>query len=410
MVYFEIGLYMLLQLPFLYLIQKTALKNCSGNKKLRLWKLFIIRAFVPCSIPFTIGITHTLPLSGSTNTTYTGTKEGLYNAAKHRWDFTSVLLGIWIAVALTLLFLYLLLYAKSKQILLQSVPMTEEEIQAIVADNSQAFLPVWADWKVPLSYSDQCTSPVVCGIRKPGIVFSRNAKGLSVSDKRLILLHEYMHIKGHDNLWKFLSGLVVCLYWFNPLVWLVYFKFSQELELCCDERVLHFLHTADARKAYANSILHFAVLRNGFPLFESGFAKNETKERIVAIMTYKKHKKFLFSASAALILCGITLFTAPHIKAQESNDVNTPMTVQNNDETSMQAELPEEELSEEYPSDAADAFETADLNITDANLDGLVELAANGSLSEEKTTAVINAFHERNRRICAEYEKAHTTK
>lgn len=62
MVYFEIGLYMLLQLPFLYLIQKTALKNCSGNKKLRLWKLFIIRAFVPCSIPFTIGITHTLPL------------------------------------------------------------------------------------------------------------------------------------------------------------------------------------------------------------------------------------------------------------------------------------------------------------------------------------------------------------
>lgn len=47
MVYFEIGLYMLLQLPFLYLIQKTALKNCSGNKKLRLWKLFIIRAFVP---------------------------------------------------------------------------------------------------------------------------------------------------------------------------------------------------------------------------------------------------------------------------------------------------------------------------------------------------------------------------
>ena len=239
--------------------------------------------------------------------------------------------------------------------------MTEEEIQA--------FLPVWADWKVPLSYSDQCTSPVVCGIRKPGIVFSRNAKGLSVSDKRLILLHEYMHIKGHDNLWKFLSGLVVCLYWFNPLVWLFYFKFSQELELCCDERVLHFLHTADARKAYANSILHFAVLRNGFPLFESGFAKNETKERRVAIMTYKK---FLFSASAALILCGITLFTAPHIKAQESNDVNTPMTVQNNDETSMQAELPEEELSEEYPSDAADAFETADLNIADANLDGLV--------------------------------------
>lgn len=284
MVYFEIGLYMLLQLPFLYLIQKTALKNCSGNKKLRLWKLFIIRAFVPCSIPFTIGITHTLPLSGSTNTTYTGTKEGLYNAAKHRWDFTSVLLGIWIAVALTLLFLYLLLYAKSKQILLQSVPMTEEEIQA--------FLPVWADWKVPLSYSDQCTSPVVCGIRKPGIVFSRNAKGLSVSDKRLILLHEYMHIKGHDNLWKFLSGLVVCLYWFNPLVWLFYFKFSQELELCCDERVLHFLHTADARKAYANSILHFAVLRNGFPLFESGFAKNETKERIVAIMTYKNIKNF----------------------------------------------------------------------------------------------------------------------
>ncbi len=44
MVYFEIGLYMLLQLPFLYLIQKTALKNCSGNKKLWLWKLF----YNPC--------------------------------------------------------------------------------------------------------------------------------------------------------------------------------------------------------------------------------------------------------------------------------------------------------------------------------------------------------------------------
>ena len=37
-------------------------------------------------------------------------------------------------------------------------------------------------------------------------------------------------------------------------------------------------------------------------------------------------------------------------------------------DTNTQTELPEEE----YPSDAADAFETADLNIADANLDGLV--------------------------------------
>ena len=190
MVYFEIGLYMLLQLPFLYLIQKTALKNCSGNKKLRLWKLFIIRAFVPCSIPFTIGITHTLPLSGSTNTTYTGTKRRPLQCRKTPLGFYICLIGYLDSGCSDTAFPLSAAICQKQKILLQSVPMTEEEIQA--------FLPVWADWKVPLSYSDQCTSPIVCGIRKPGIVFSRNAKGLSVSDKRLILLHEYMHIKGHE--------------------------------------------------------------------------------------------------------------------------------------------------------------------------------------------------------------------
>ena len=53
-----------------------------------------------------------------------------------------------------------------------------------------------------------------------------------------IVLHEFIHAKRRDNLWKFLALFLLCAYWQHPYLWFFYFTFLREVELSCDEEVL----------------------------------------------------------------------------------------------------------------------------------------------------------------------------
>lgn len=53
-----------------------------------------------------------------------------------------------------------------------------------------------------------------------------------------ILVHEIMHIGAHDLLLHFLYRLLICLNWFNPVVWLCFHQAFRDSEGACDQRVL----------------------------------------------------------------------------------------------------------------------------------------------------------------------------
>ena len=76
-------------------------------------------------------------------------------------------------------------------------------------------------------------SPFVVGIFSPKIFFP----GINMDDdeREYVLNHEWTHIKNKDGLTKLLSYIVLCIHWFNPLVWLAFFMLCADIEMRVDE-------------------------------------------------------------------------------------------------------------------------------------------------------------------------------
>ena len=77
----------------------------------------------------------------------------------------------------------------------------------------------------PLYHTPLISIPMIVGFIRPAIFLPIIVTG----DAKHILLHELIHCKRHDTLYKLMVQVVVCLHWFNPLVWL----FAREMEKDC---------------------------------------------------------------------------------------------------------------------------------------------------------------------------------
>lgn len=129
--------------------------------------------------------------------------------------------------------------------------------------------------------SDKITSPAVYGIIKPRIILPT---AYADKDIELILLHEKMHIRRADNLWRVLAFLVVSAHWFNPLCWVFLRLFLTDIELSCDECVLAKLGD-DRSKEYARLLLESKESAN---VFTSAFGGAKIRIRIENILSFKK--------------------------------------------------------------------------------------------------------------------------
>lgn len=168
------------------------------------------------------------------------------------------------------------------------------------------------------------------GLFRPVILLPEELMHLKEEKMEYILQHEYQHICRFDEIWKFLMVLAVCLHWFNPMVWIMYYILSRDIELACDESVLTYFGAA-AKRPYAQILLEMSEEKPLFkPLFNA-FGRNATEERIRAIMKYKKKTFVTIVISATLITmvaCGFATSKQPNgevpevINSLENNEAN----------------------------------------------------------------------------------------
>ena len=123
--------------------------------------------------------------------------------------------------------------------------------------------------------------------------------GLKPEEKNYIILHEQTHIKRKDHLVKLLAYLVLCVHWFNPLVWLAFVLMGADMELSCDERVLRELGSS-IKKDYSASLLSFSTghrIINGSPL---AFGEGGVKARIKNVLNFKKPSRIIIIVAVVL--------------------------------------------------------------------------------------------------------------
>ncbi len=98
-------------------------------------------------------------------------------------------------------------------------------------------------------------SPAVTGLLRPALLLPPHfEQTLTSHEARLVLKHELTHIKRGDLPVNALLCLLLALHWFNPLLWLAFFKARLDREAACDAQVLDREDQAQ-RVAYGHTLL-----------------------------------------------------------------------------------------------------------------------------------------------------------
>ncbi|GAU76616.1 M56 family metallopeptidase [Fusibacter sp. 3D3] len=134
---------------------------------------------------------------------------------------------------------------------------------------------------------------------------------LDLSERDYILTHERIHIKRRDHIIKPIVFWIVCVHWFNPLVWIAYTLMERDMELSCDESVIN--HAGyEIKTSYSKSLLSFAGKNRILGSCPFTFGEKATVKRIKNILSYKKPALWVMViALVAIVILGISLITTP---------------------------------------------------------------------------------------------------
>ncbi len=167
-------------------------------------------------------------------------------------------------------------------------------------------------------------SPAVTGLLHPTLLLPVHFDDVFTPEEaRLVLKHELMHLKRHDLPLNAVLCVLMALHWFNPLLWLAFFKVRLDRETACDAQVLQ-NESNDRRREYGHALLKVETafcprgLSLGFVgIFQRGIA---LRSRIQSIATQPTQHPLM---KTTLSLC-IVLLTFLGVTKAAPPDNNAP--------------------------------------------------------------------------------------
>jgi beta-lactamase regulating signal transducer with metallopeptidase domain len=191
---------------------------------------------------------------------------------------------------------------------------------AVPADRS--FIRRWQEahstlFPIRVRVSRAVNAPLAYGLFRSVILLPETTDWSDEGQLTYVLTHEYIHIRRGDLFWKLLLVAALCVHWCNPLVWAMYFCANRDLELACDEAVIRVLGL-NSRKGYALSLLS-AAESGFFPLCTTYNSKNQTEERIRAIMKTKKQSLAAILIAALLVTSVTAVFATSKAPPEDLN-------------------------------------------------------------------------------------------
>jgi TonB family protein len=178
--------------------------------------------------------------------------------------------------------------------------------------------------EIALVESPLVREPGVWRTFRPVVVLPEGlAAKLSAEELEAVMMHELIHVLRFDNLLDTMQMLVCCLFWFNPLVWLVDRKLLAERELVCDEDVIRYIGEP---RVYAEGLWKVAQFGLGWNLAGVSRAAGSDLKRRIELMLDGKHRTKLSvtgramtgSAVAALLVVAFALAIFTRDKAEAS--------------------------------------------------------------------------------------------
>lgn len=315
-----------------------------GRLYVMLWSIALFRLVLPINLPILPRIRNNI----SSLPSFVGT-----TAETVSMVYEYILTGIWIIGMIISFTVFVLNYRKERMTLAQSLPFQ------IALDGRET-----AE-EIPLRVSDRILSPAIYGIWKPSVVLPKAMNLYDEKSLSYVLLHEKAHIFWKDNLLKLFSILVLCIYWFDPFVWIACCFLSKDMEHACDEEAIANMKTEE-RREYATLLYRMADYKSSLFFIFNGFGQNAVKERIGKIMRFKKHTKLAMILGIIFaVLSAIAVFASG---AKDDPQIVVEMEEEASTETADYVKNPVNEETEDFTSISDTAVETEDTDFTDSSM------------------------------------------
>lgn len=310
-------------LALLIILRPWLKKHFSARARHILWLVVVIRFAVPVNIDFSsldlpqiyvplprVNVYTEVQTGGSQqNTVITPDAEQptvpdipgseIVISGDNALTFDELLMFIWLAGAVFQI-IKRSGYIKEKEKLLKKIRY--DEALDLLLEKISGRLAV--DKYVKIAWCDYDGSPMLLSFFEPIILIPEN--GVKPEDLDIIITHELTHLKHNDVLFKFIINILECVYWYNPLVYLMSRYACEDIEFACDETVL--AHQSDEYRAdYAQSVLNNVAYSRSLILATNFTPGYETlKERFENIFSDKK-MNFRTKAFAVILTVSATV-------------------------------------------------------------------------------------------------------
>jgi len=355
------GAVMILVIVFIRLI---AINKLPKKVFLILWEIVILKLLIPFSVPSVISVYTIFNNYEKQSTSYSNEIMANLPTEINSYEFISVTaapekvtISVWFVIwfigtgicSLVFLFAYIICY---KQFHHSEIVKDEFAAKWI---SEQAFKR-----PIKICMLDKISSPLTYGIFKPVILLPIDTDMENIEQLNYILIHEKVHIKRFDIIRKIVAATVLCVHWFNPVVWLMYIMYNRDIELFCDETVINSIG-CEYRSSYAAAIIDMKERQNNFLSLYNHFVKNADEERITAVMKIKKMNFITISIACIVVICVTSVFATS--AANTKSNKNNMIKVSDISSESVEAQLKAAGIdtnSKQYKIVISDIIETAE--------------------------------------------------
>ena len=191
--------------------------------------------------------------------------------------------------------------------------------------------------------------PAVLGVWRRRVVLPRDFdSAFDAEERRLMLLHEGVHLRRGDNLWNLLTATLLVVHWFNPVAWWAWRRLRADQELACDAAVLR-REPPEALATYAGALLKVQGVAFAPPLATSWQSTHPLVERVRMLQVHRissaRHRAGLRVAALSIVLAGVGGYTlqagAGALPAAVSADEASVMTTLDITQTAVRKTAPD---------------------------------------------------------------------
>ena len=298
--------------PCIAAARKKLLYRIPGRTWLFLWKILIFRLL--CPLTFELQLKNVDVSRTAANIFRQREKMGL-PADGLLLSVSEILKIIWLAGVIAAVVFFVSSHLAGRRLYCMSLPVEGVYFEKWKKSHSLRR-------KVEIKKSGRIAAPLTYGLIKPVILLPayNNMKEESLG---FILEHEFIHIKRLDILLKWILVFTCSFYWYNPLIWVMYFFVNRDIELSCDEILLK-NQTLGYRKEYLNLLIDLESKKLKGNILCSPFCKYPIEERIKVMVKIKKEtpKGVLLSLLIACFIIILNIGTMAKAEAVCFDDEN----------------------------------------------------------------------------------------